>query len=126
MDNNINQKYIETPASYLVKRAEEYRNGGWCLSQIHCTKTKDGKCELIYTFEKDYIIEHLRLVLEDSNIINSISGIYAYAYIYENEIKDLFGVDIAGINIDFKGNFYKTAVKTPFNIQLQNQAEEKK
>ncbi len=27
---------------------------------------------------------------------------------------DLFGVQVAGMAVDFKGNFYKTAVKFPF------------
>jgi ech hydrogenase subunit D len=34
--------------------------------------------------------------------------------LYENEIHDLFGVPVDGLTIDFKGNFYKTAVKYPF------------
>jgi ech hydrogenase subunit D len=33
--------------------------------------------------------------------------------LYENEIHDLFGVPVDGLAIDFKGNFYKTAVKFP-------------
>jgi ech hydrogenase subunit D len=44
----------------------------------------------------------------------SISSIYLCAILYENEIHDLFGVQVAGIAIDFKGKFYKTAIKFPF------------
>ena len=44
----------------------------------------------------------------------SISSIYLCAVLYENEIHDLFGVQVAGIAIDFKGKFYKTAIKFPF------------
>jgi ech hydrogenase subunit D len=44
----------------------------------------------------------------------SISSIYLCAILYENEIHDLFGVQVAGMAIDFKGKFYKTAIKYPF------------
>ncbi len=38
------------------------------------------------------------------------------AFVFENEVHDLFGVDIEGIAIDFGGNFYAVAQKEPMTI----------
>ena len=39
------------------------------------------------------------------------------ALLYENEMHDLFGINVKNMAIDYKGTFYRTAVKTPFNTQ---------
>jgi len=40
---------------------------------------------------------------------------YWNSFIYENEMHDLFGIPVRGMNIDFKGTFIRTAVKYPFS-----------
>jgi hypothetical protein len=52
--------------------------------------------------------------VEKGTALESVSSIYPYAYLYENEMKDLFGIQIQNINLDFAGKLYRTAVKTPF------------
>jgi ech hydrogenase subunit D len=34
--------------------------------------------------------------------------------LYENEIHDLFDIQVDGMAVDFHGNLYKTAIKHPF------------
>ncbi|MFA5416444.1 MAG: NADH-quinone oxidoreductase subunit C, partial [Methanoregula sp.] len=46
--------------------------------------------------------------------VPSISGMYWGAFVYENEMHDLFGIQVKGINIDYKGNLIKTTIKYPF------------
>ena len=41
---------------------------------------------------------------------------YWNSFIYENEMHDLFGIQVRGMNIDFKGTLFQTAVKFPFSI----------
>ena len=43
--------------------------------------------------------------------------IYPNAFLYENEIHDLFGVVIKNINIDYRGTLYRTAIKVPFSVE---------
>ena len=40
---------------------------------------------------------------------------YWPAFLYENEIRELFGVQVDGINVDLQGQLYKTAEKIPFS-----------
>ena len=44
----------------------------------------------------------------------SISAIYWCAFLYENELHDLFNVQVEGMAVDFKGHLYETTVKFPF------------
>ena len=44
----------------------------------------------------------------------SITGVYEGAYLYENEIRELFGVKFKGINVDYNGHLYKKKAEAPF------------
>ena len=82
--------------------------------QISATRLPD-QVELTYSFDLNGQLTNLRLSIpgEDSKL-PSISAIYGCAILYENEIHDLFDVQVDGLTVDFKGNFYKTMVKFPF------------
>ena len=53
--------------------------------------------------------------------LRDITGSYGAAFIYENELQDLFGVKVEGLNLDFKGHFYMKAMETPFIKQVASQ-----
>ncbi len=97
----------------LIGSVERFRNEGYRLVQIGCTKIGD-LYEVNYSFDKDYHFENIRITLAGDTEVPSISGMYWNAFIFENEIHDLFGISIKGINIDYKGNLYKTTIKYPF------------
>lgn len=98
----------------LLDKVKAMRAQGRRLVQISATRLPDA-VELTYSFDLDSRLANLRLLLPaDKPQLPSISSIYLCAVLYENEIHDLFGVQVDGIAIDFKGNFYKTAVKFPF------------
>lgn len=107
------QKKVIIQTHELLPKVEELAQAGYRLVQIGCSKAKNF--ELTYSFDKDYSLVNLRLVLEEMQAIPSITAHYGYAFIYENEIHDLFGLPIEQMNVDFKGRMYRMAVKTPFN-----------
>jgi ech hydrogenase subunit D len=100
-------------AAALPGRATILRDQGCRLVQISATQLPD-QVELTYTFDRASQLTNLRLHLPNGARLASLSGIFGCAVLYENEIHDLFGVPVDGLTIDFKGNFYKTAVKYPF------------
>jgi Ni,Fe-hydrogenase III component G len=61
--------------------------------------------EVIYHFDKNYQLKHLRATLPKGQVLPSITGVFFAAVLVENEIKDLFGVEFSGLVIDFKGRF---------------------
>jgi ech hydrogenase subunit D len=92
-----------------AKKAQDCR-----LVQISATQLP-GQIELTYSFDLNSQLTNLRLSLPgEAPHLPSISSIYLCAILYENEIHDLFGVQVAGMAIDFKGKFYRTAIKFPF------------
>lgn len=108
-----------TPISVgeVVAKAEQAKKDGHRLVQIGCTKTGDD-FEIIYTYDKDYKMVNYRITVKQDDEIPSISGVYWGSFVYENEIHDLYGIHVTGINIDFKGTFYKTTIKHPFSVTI--------
>ena len=92
-----------------AKKAQDCR-----LVQISATHLP-GQIELTYSFDLNSQLSNLRLLLAgEAPHLPSISSIYLCSILYENEIHDLFGVQVEGMAIDFKGKFYRTAIKYPF------------
>jgi ech hydrogenase subunit D len=101
----------------VVTTAERAKKDGNRLVQIGCTKIEDN-FEILYVFDKEYRMTCYRITVKQADEIPSISGVYFGAFVYENEIHDLYGIHVTGINIDFKGTFYKTAIKHPFSVTI--------
>ncbi len=99
----------------LLSETLKLKNSEYRLVAITCTN-KDGM-ELSYSFDRNYEFINLRITLETGSDeeLESISCFYPYAFLYENEIKELFGVKIKNIVLDYNNNLYKTSVDTPFN-----------
>ena len=98
----------------LLEKVRAKKDQGCRLVQISATQLP-GQIELTYSFDLDSRLSNLRLSLPgEEPHLPSISSIYLCAILYENEIHDLFGVQVAGMAIDFKGKFYRTAIKFPF------------
>lgn len=107
-----NQTFESVALLELPHHALEMKSGGYRLAQICCTKKEHFI--LLYSFVKDATLVNLEVILPYEQEIASITGIYPYAYLYENEMKDLFGVHVTGMNVDFRGHFYTTRGATPF------------
>lgn len=111
----------EITPNELLKETLQLKTDGFRMVAITCTN-KD-ELELTYSFDKDLEFINLRFHLESDSDeeIESISCFYSYAFLYENEIKELFGVNIKNITLDFNNNLYKIAVKTPFNMKKEDE-----
>lgn len=106
-------QFLDIEANSLVNEVLKVKNGGYRLVQICSTKTQEGY-ELLYSFAKEYDLLSFRINISEGTKIMSISRIFDSAFLYENEIHDLFGIDIELISLDYKGTLYRTEKKTPF------------
>ena len=61
--------------------------------------------DILYHFDKNYQLKHLRVSLPKGTALPSVASIYFAALIVENEMQDLLGVTVSGLPIDFKGRF---------------------
>jgi ech hydrogenase subunit D len=101
----------------VVAKAAQVKKDGYRLVQVGCTKIGDD-FEICYVYDKNYSLLNYRITVKADVTIPSISGVYFGAFVYENEIHDLYGLNVSGINIDFKGTFYRTAIKHPFSVTI--------
>lgn len=112
----IEQNIVPIEISELLHSVDQLKKDGYRLSQICCTRTSQA-FELSYSFDKNLNYHVLRIVMPSNEIqVPSISQIYFAAFLYENEIHDLFGIPIADIAVDYKGNLYKVKTKFAFAV----------
>jgi ech hydrogenase subunit D len=110
------QEIVPIGKNDLVGVAAQFFAEGYRLVQIGCS-TLESAYEINYSFDKEYRFTNLRIAVAPGEELPSISVIYPNAFLYENEIHDLFGVTIKNISIDYGGTLYRTVVKTPFSVE---------
>ena len=109
----MNTEFISVDPKSVIDESQKLKFAGYHLIQQCATRIPDAY-ELIYSFGKDLEMKNLKITLPEDQEISSITSIYPCAFIYENEMHDLFGVQIKMINIDYEGKLYRTAIETPF------------
>lgn len=107
------QVFEELSASDVLKRAEELKSQGYRMVQI-CGITQEGQTELVYSFDLDHRMVNLKVTVPFGTPVPSITPVWWAAFVYENEIHDLFGVEFADSKLDYKGNFFRTGTRTPW------------
>lgn len=80
------------------------------LGTASCIDLGD-KFEIIYHFEpqdRPEPLKHVRVRIAKNDTLPSISNLYLCAALIENEIKELFNVQITGIALDFQKRFLRS------------------
>ena len=131
-------------ATFLA-RVGDYQKGGWRLALINVTTViaapasahgaaaaneeqpatpseapaaeTPGVFEIAWAFAKDREFETIREQICVGDAVPSVSEFFGAAFLYENEIRELFGINVTGINLDLQGQLYQTATKIPFSHQ---------
>lgn len=94
-------KSREIDVEDLLREVKKYFDEGYRFVTSTCIKD-DAGYRIIYTFERDYCLENIHIIVKDIKI-SSISEIYFCAMLVENEIQDFFGLEFIGLPVDFKG-----------------------
>ena len=98
-------EYVEL--SNLISKVSDLKAEGYRLVQICGVVLDDETYEILYS--------SLRLDIKiDVDEVESITGIYWPAFIYENEIHDLFGVQFNHSALDYQGTFFRIVEETPW------------
>jgi ech hydrogenase subunit D len=107
-------------AGAFLDRVAAYARDGWRLVVINATSilpadgTEDGAFDITWSFGRDFDFEHLRERILPGDEVPSISAQYPASFLYENELRELFGIDVTGIAVDFGGQMYRTGERVPF------------
>ena len=114
-DNILREIHVDR----LLDESMILKNQGQRLAQA-CAAYVDGKFELSYSFAKDdgsYLLTTLRIVIDPETEVSSITEFYPYAFLYENEMKELFGVKIQMISLDYNDRLYRIRQETPLKTE---------
>jgi ech hydrogenase subunit D len=102
-------------AQDLLATAMNVKTGGYRLGQI-CATVAGESLEVLYTFEKDWILKNYKIIVDaKAPELQSVTAAFPYAFIYENELHDLFGIVFKNLGLDYGGKFYKIAKERPWN-----------
>lgn len=120
----MKSSFIDIEISDITRIKEEKLADGWRAVQILCTNCDEDGIEILYSYTKDDVMENYIVhgVTKD-DVIPSITDAYIGMFVFENEVHDLFGVNIEGIAIDFGGKFYDLAIPEPMTVMSVQKQE---
>jgi ech hydrogenase subunit D len=105
----------------FLARVGVYHENGWRLAIINATtvpsseEATPGVFEISWGFAHDLEFETIREIVTTADEVPSVSEFFGAAFLYENEMRELFGINVTGIGLDLGGQLYKTSVKIPFS-----------
>jgi Ni,Fe-hydrogenase III component G len=88
----------------LLGYVEDMMFSGYRFITTTCVDNGDGTKDLLYHFDKELEMKHARITVTKDDEIPSISAIYFCAILVENEMKELFGVNIKNMAVDYGGH----------------------
>lgn len=89
----------------LPARARELKADGCRLAGMTTVPSGDGM-DILYHFDKDLALTHLRLRASAGDRVPSLCAVYAAAFMAENEVRDQFGLRFDGLAPDYEGTFF--------------------
>ena len=109
-------EFVEIPLAELHREAAVMKAEGWRFIQTHAANGEDG-VDLYYSFMKNGLARNLKIKgVKSNDAVPSITDLFLAAFVFENEARELFGVDMRDIALDFQGAMYAPAVDVPMTI----------
>lgn len=103
---------IDLELKDLLDKAREHKAAGYRLGQICCVRTEGGY-DLLYSYVLEYKMINYKIAIAETEEVPTMEEIFPTAKLYENEMSELFGVNIHFATPD--GNkMYRIAAETPF------------
>ncbi|WP_147822338.1 NADH-quinone oxidoreductase subunit C [Salidesulfovibrio onnuriiensis] len=88
-------------AESLISEVMRKKNEGYRFVTMSSVGLEDGTTDVLYHFDKDMELAHLRFNLPAGEKVPSVSGVYFAALLAENELRDLAGLEFDGLVLDY-------------------------
>lgn len=102
----MNVEPIIIPLAGLRDAVAERKAAGWRFAAASCVLNPEGGFDLYYHLDKDLELIHLKTFAPAGETVPSLSAQFFCALLYENEMKDQFGLEFEGLALDFNGKLY--------------------
>lgn len=90
----------------LVGEVAKMKVQGYRFVTLSCTELDARSIDVLYHFDRDLSLKHLRMTVPKGALVPSISPVYFAAFLVENEVQDLFGLRFDGLALDYGRTFY--------------------
>lgn len=117
---SVKQDFRPLALDQLLDTCKEYKEKGYRLDQLLPKLERDDTITMIYTFVMGEEIVNFKIggIIKNETVVPSVTELFIAAFVFENEAHELYGVNIEGNVLDFKGNFYKfpDGIEAPMTI----------
>jgi ech hydrogenase subunit D len=90
----------------LIGETGRMKAEGYRFVTASCVELDERTVDILYHFDRDLKLTHLRLTIPRETLVPSVSSVYLAAFLVENEIQDLFGVRFKGLAVDYNRTLY--------------------
>lgn len=98
----------------LRREAAYMKAEQWRFVQMLAANNDEAGVDLYYSFMKDDELRNYYIsAVGKETLVPSITDLFLAAFVFENEARELFGVNMGPIAIDFAGKMYDPAVDEP-------------
>ncbi|MCX7748913.1 MAG: NADH-quinone oxidoreductase subunit C [Clostridia bacterium] len=98
------ENLYEITVDTLLNEAQKMMFDNYRFVTATCVDNGGGNFEVTYHFDKDLELKNYRIKVQKGEEVPSISKIYFCALLVENEMKELFGLNVTNIAIDYGGH----------------------
>ena len=102
------EKLVEITVDHLLAEVHQCKFEGYRFVTATSVDNGDGTIDVLYHFDKDFVMKNFKITVNKEDKVPSLSKDYFSAVLVENEIKELFGVNIVDIAIDYGGRMLLT------------------
>jgi NADH:ubiquinone oxidoreductase subunit C len=98
------ENLVEITIDQLLAETSKSKYQGYRFITATCADNGDDTIDVFYHYDKDYKMKNLKITVQKGEEVPSISKVFFSAALVENEMKELFGVNITDMVIDFGGH----------------------
>ena len=98
------ENVIELEKDHLLSEVQNMSYDGYRFVTATCVDNGNGTLDVLYHFSREYDLRHFRVTVSRGDELPSISKIFFCAVLVENEMKELFGLNVTNIILDYEGH----------------------
>jgi ech hydrogenase subunit D len=98
------ENLTEISKDQILSEVQKVMYDGYRFVTATCVDTADGNLDLYYHFDKNLELKNFKLSVKKGEEVPSVSKICFSALLVENEMKELFGLNVTNILIDYGGH----------------------
>lgn len=101
-------------SDHLVQETLKLKLAGYRFVTLTCLAAGEEAFEVLYHFDRDLTLQHLRLTQPRETPVPSISKVFFCAFLAENEAQDQFGIRFDDLVLDYGRTLYlEKGIETP-------------